>query len=702
MDLSKLSLGFEYRSDTCNIVDDFYIPCLSNSKIYKRSVGYFTSNSLAILARGIVELIKNNGRMQIIASPHLTEEDVEAIQMGYKQREEIVKEAVIRQFENVEDEIIKKRLSYLAMLISQERLDIKIAVLKNNIQRGIYHEKIGVFQDELGNVVAFSGSANETEGGLYHNFEQIDVFCTWKPGESERAKKKHENFEELWVNGTRNVEVLDFNDAVEEELVKFKSYYADIDPESTVAEEKTPYAVTPKKKDLDVPFELRDYQKQAIRAWFENDGSGIYEMATGTGKTITALSTAVYWYKRSKKIALIIVCPYSHLVEQWAEEARNFNFDPILAYESRKKWEGELNRLILAFNLGSIKHFCVITTNRTFISDVFQESINKIANHSMLIVDEAHHVGAAETVSKLPEQIDFRLALSATPERWMDPDGTAKIYEYFFPGVIFEFGLSEAIERGFLTEYFYHLHLIELTDEETEEYYDLTRKIVRLAGVQNESLEIEQTTGQSLKFLLIKRAKLIGRARNKTEKLYELMKDRVDSTHNIFYCGDEKVDDVRQLEEVMKMLGYELGMKVHPFTSEESMDERKRILKDFESGDIQGIVAIKCLDEGVDVPATQTAYILASSTNPREFIQRRGRILRKHPSKKYSHIHDFIVIPRNLEETRYLDPSLFNVERALIRKELTRASEFLRNAENRGEEEEKLMEVKVKYNLLDI
>jgi DNA phosphorothioation system restriction enzyme len=665
-------------------------------------VGYFTSSSLALLARGVVALVKNGGKMQIVASPYLTKEDIEAIELGYKHRDEVVHEAVLRQFDNIEDEIIKKRLSFLAMLISQERLDIKIAVLRSNIHRGIYHEKIGIFEDDSGNLVAFSGSANETESGLYLNFEQIDVFCSWKQGESERAKKKKKNFEDLWINGTRNVEIVDFSEAVKEKLIAYKPYYSMRDPESKIAENLSAYEVSSSNKnDLTVPFELRDYQKKAIRSWFEHDGSGIYEMATGTGKTITALSTAVYWYRRSKKIALIIVCPYSHLVEQWAEESKKFNFDPILAYDLRNKWEAELNRQILSYNLGSSNHFCVITTNKTFISDVFQDSIKKISKNSMIIVDEAHHVGAAETVAKLPGHVEYRLALSATPDRWMDPEGTKKLYDYFSPGVIFTFSLKEAIGK-FLTEYYYCPHLIELNSEETEKYHELTRKIARIAGVQKQSFEIDHSTGQSLKYLLIKRAKLIGRAQNKTKKLYELMKDRVNTTHNIFYCGDERVDGVRQLEEVMKVLGYELGMKIHPFTSEESMEERKRILQDFERGNIQGLVAIKCLDEGVDVPATQSAFILASSTNPREFIQRRGRILRKHPSKKYSYIHDFIVIPRGLDETRYLEPSLFNVERALIRKELSRVSEFSSMALNGPRAQEKLLEVKTKYNLLDI
>ncbi|WP_461673172.1 DEAD/DEAH box helicase family protein [Priestia megaterium] len=704
MNLSILPIKQEYRSDTDNLVNSFYNPCLSNSVVYKRSVGYFTSKSLAVISKGVIELVNNGGKMQLIASPQLEEEDVQAIETGYKARDEIITRALLRQLDNVEEMIIKQRLGFLAMLIAEGRLDFKIAVLKDLTQKGIYHEKIGVFEDCSGNTVTFSGSANETEGGLFRNFEQIDAFCSWKLEDKSRVIKKQSNFNELWENSTEGLDIISFTNAIKEGLIRFRDYAPLSDPESNDESRKKLknfMGEIDKKPDIPGSIKLREYQKEAIKSWFYNEGKGIYEMATGTGKTITALATGVTLYKKIKEVAIIVVCPYTHLVEQWAKEATLFNLNPIVAYETSALWENELNRQILSYNIGNTSSFCVVTTNRTFISPLFQKSLKKIRKNSMLIVDEAHHIGAKESLRNLPDHISYRLALSATPYRWMDPEGTQQIIEYFSPGVIFRFGLKEAI-GPFLTEYYYYPHIVELVEDEMNEYHDLSRKIAKLSNFGNKSVEIDHNTEQVLQSLLIRRAKLIGRAQNKTTLLYNLMKSRTDSKFNIFYCSEQKIDEVRQVEEVMMMLGHQLNMRIHPFTAEESNEERKKILKDFEKGKLQGLVAIRCLDEGVDIPATETAYILASSTNPREFIQRRGRVLRKHPNKKYSYIHDFIVIPNNIEQIKYSEPNIFNTERSLIKKELIRAKEFSDLARNGPEARNLLLDVRKKYNLLDI
>ncbi|UTG82724.1 DEAD/DEAH box helicase family protein [Bacillus paranthracis] len=704
MDLSTLVLNEEYRSDKCNLVNEFYVPCLSNSVIYKRSVGYFTSQSLAMVAKGLIQLINNGGRLQLIASPKLEEKDIEAIELGYEARKDIITKVLLRQLDNIEENIIKQRLGFLAKLIAEDRLDFKIAVPKDRIQKGIYHEKLGVFEDDLGNIVAFSGSANETEGGLVRNFEQIDVFCSWKKADAKRANSKKLNFEELWKDNTNNLQIMNFTSAIRAKLIKFKQYAPSIDPDVVYQGRNNVEILNKrleKKPALPKDLHLRDYQKDAIKSWFLNDGSGIYEMATGTGKTITALATGVILYQKISELALIIVCPYAHLVEQWAKEAKIFNFDPVLAYDSKKLWINILNQKIVSYNIGNSSNLCVITTNKTFISPSFQESIRKIKKSSMLIVDEAHHLGAKKSIENLSEDINYRLAISATPYRWMDSIGTQKIMEYFAPGVIFSFGLEKAI-GVFLTEYYYYPHIVTLTYEESERYYELSKRIARYNNYQTSNLEIDLSTEQFLKRLLIKRAKLIGRAVNKTKLLYTILKEKANSKYNIFYCGDETVDGVRQIEEVTKMLGNDLGMRVQTFTSKESNEERKRILGEFENGDLQGLVAIKCLDEGIDIPITETAYILASSTNPREFIQRRGRVLRKHPNKKYSYIHDFIVIPRGLDEVEKEKPETFNIERALIRKELKRVDEFARLSRNAPEARMMVLEIKKKYNLLDL
>ncbi|MFD0824439.1 DEAD/DEAH box helicase family protein [Neobacillus sp. M.A.Huq-85] len=443
-------------------------------------------------------------------------------------------------------------------------------------------------------------------------------------------------------------------------------------------------------------IKIREYQQEAIRNWFRNNCQGLLEMATGTGKTITALSATAKLWEVTKRLGVVIVCPYTHLVDQWVKDIKWFGMSPIVAYQSKWLWEDNLQSEISAFESGIINHFCLITTVATFTSKTMQNILQTLNSEVLFIADEAHHLGAKKNRECLVSAIPYRLALSATPNRWHDEEGTDELIEYFGNSIVFKYGLDKAIGE-FLTEYYYYPHIVYLDEDESEYYFEITKKIARMSAF-NDSID----ENESLQSLMIERSRIISRARNKLSVLKEIMKSQTDSKFNIVYCGDSKIDGEKQIDSVTKMLGNELDMDVHTFTSRETKEERKELLERFESGELQALVAIKCLDEGVDVPATQTAYILASSTNPREFIQRRGRVLRKHKNKQYSYIHDFIVVPRHLEEIQTLEPSLFNTERNLIKRELARFSEFADLAINGPLAHEKLNKLKHAYQLIDI
>ncbi|MDV2884682.1 DEAD/DEAH box helicase family protein [Alkalihalophilus pseudofirmus] len=700
MNFKDLSIAYQYRSDdaTGNIINDFYLPVLSSAKLYKRAVGYFTSSSLALVAKGVNELVHNGGKMQLIASPKLDQSDIDAIDLGYKARKDVIEAALLAELNQALDPVQECRLNYLAWLISNEILDIKIAVLKNNKGLGIYHEKIGVVTDNFENKIAFSGSSNETLGGLYNNFESIDVFCSWHIGDDIRVERKEDNFDDLWNNRTKNLEVYEFPAAVKEKLLSYKTNKLNVpDPEmkerQKIMENREMYY--PK---IPSHFLIRDYQQQAIKSWFRNNCQGLLEMATGTGKTITALTALSKLWENTNRLAVIIICPYTHLVDQWVKDIKQFNMNPTIAYSSRSLWEDELANYVSAFNSKVINHFCLITTNATYSSDHMQKLLNQLKGDVLLIADEAHHLGAYKNRKSLIEDFPYRLALSATPTRWYDEEGSNTLLSYFGNQVVYKYGLDKAIGT-FLTEYFYYPHIITLDEDEAERYFEITRKLVRVFP-RNGDLNSEDS--KSAQALLIERARILSCARNKLVKLKELMNEHRDSHYNIVYCGDSQVDGERQIDRVVKLLGNDLDMNVHTFTSREDRSQRANLLERFEKKELQALVAIKCLDEGVDVPATQRAFILASSTNPREFIQRRGRVLRKHPNKKYSYIHDFIVIPREIDEVRLIEPSIFNTERKLIKRELTRFSEFADLALNGPEAHESINKVKHAYNLLDI
>lgn len=680
MSLRELSLQYEYRSDGSNLVKDFYTPCLRNATRYCRAVAYFTSNGLALNVTGLSSFIRRGGQMNLVTGPKLMSDDIEAIRRGYGSKEENIDPTLDCDFEQVSHD----RLMLLAWLIAHSHLDIKIACPSDSSiphSQAIYHEKTGVFLDEHNNAVAFSGSSNETVGGLLNNFESIDVHWSWDDTQ-ERVQHKVDNFKRLWDNNTDKLEVISFLNALAEELLVHQTVYETEQAETTdkpkIIEETAPY--------LPKDIVLREYQSEAIDAWFENRCRGLWEMATGTGKTITALSALSKLKEERGHLFVVIACPYQHLVDQWSEEAVRFGFEPILGYKNSATWVNRLNTALVRYNYGVRDVVCTITTQTTFISDTMQKLLSKLKRGAVLVADEVHHLGAERSRKKLTDVFNYRLGLSATPNRWFDESGTTALRNYF-GDTVYEFPLAKAIKMGYLCPYYYHPHLVELTDEEFEEYERLTERISKLYH-QTESGEISEV----LERLLINRATLLNRAENKLTKLEELLTDKTDSLHHaLFYCAAGRITPVLELLTI-------LGLRVAKFTAEESASERQELLKMFASGHLQALVAMKCLDEGVDVPSTRTAYILASSSNPKEFIQRRGRILRQSSGKEHAEIHDLIAVPP-MDYQQY-STATFRTERKILGRELERFNEFAGIALNKFEACDKIWELAKNYDLL--
>ncbi|MBD2387760.1 DNA phosphorothioation system restriction enzyme [Cylindrospermum sp. FACHB-282] len=450
-------------------------------------------------------------------------------------------------------------------------------------------------------------------------------------------------------------------------------------------------------------LQLRQYQQQAIAGWFANNGRGTLKMATGSGKTITALAIACELYQQIGLQVLLVVCPYRHLVSQWARECDKFNLQPILAFENLRNWQSQLSTQIYNLRSGSQEFVTVITTNSTLIGDGFGSQLKYFPAKTLIIGDEAHNLGAPRLEESLPRRVGLRLALSATPERYFDDGGTQSLFDYFGPVLQPEFTLRDAIAQNALVHYLYYPVLVELTEAESIAYLKLTKKIGRslLYRERENGNGGDFEDNEDIKSLLMQRARLIGAAANKLTALRELMANRRQTTHTLFYCSDGSQDagqrsSLRQLKAVAKILGIELGYKVSTYTAHTSLQEREALRLQFESGELQGLVAIRCLDEGVDIPAIQTAVILSSSGNPRQFIQRRGRVLRPHPGKERATIFDMIVLPPDL------DRETIEVERNLLKKELRRFVEFADLADNAGEARMKLLDLQKRYGLLDL
>ncbi|WP_443029159.1 DNA phosphorothioation system restriction enzyme [Spirulina sp. CS-785/01] len=460
-----------------------------------------------------------------------------------------------------------------------------------------------------------------------------------------------------------------------------------------VREAKPRYGVkTHHVPQLPAHLQLRDYQKQAIASWFEQRGRGTLKMATGSGKTIVALAIAAELYQQIQLQVLLVICPSIHLVTQWERECQKFNLHPILAFENVQQWQGHLSRQLYNIRAATQPFLTLITTNATLISEGLQSQLQFFPPKTLIVGDEAHNLGAQQMESYLPRNIGLRLALSATPERYFDDSGTESLFNYFGAVLEPEFTLADAIEKQALVRYRYHPLLVELTPEEAWRYAKLTKRI-GWALAEQETLENSSTVTA----LLMQRSRLIGSAANKLHLLRQLMATRRHTTHTLFYCGDGHIkgEKARQVEAVTRILGRELGYRVNTYTAETPKEEREKLRHQFERGELQGLVAIRCLDEGVDIPAIQTAIILASTGNPRQFIQRRGRILRPHPDKDQATLFDMIVLPPAL------DRETWEVERNLLRKELIRFVAFAELAENATEAKETLFQLQSRYDLDD-
>lgn len=709
-----IEIKLEYRSLQDDIVKEFYCPLLKKAKLYQRAVGFFSSTALVEISRGIVGLVKNGGKIQLIASPRLSEEDIEAIEKGLVIKEDVVSERLIEALTEPKNKLEEERLNFLTNLIAYDILEIKIALLEKDSQIGIYHEKMGILLDAEDNVIAFTGSMNESATAFRHNYESIDVFKSWENSDRERVLKKQMAFNAMWGNYEPYMQIMDFPDAAKEKLLEYRktdnidySLDDDVDLENNSTIENYDEKVCCPK--LPSWLELRPYQEEAIAEWQKRNYVGIFDMATGTGKTFTGLAAVVELYENRKApLAIFIVCPYQHLVSQWVEDIVNFGMKPIVCHSAspQRNWSERLKDACLSLDIGLLDCVCAIFTNATYSTAKTQQMLEDVKRQAVLIVDEAHNFGAENLSKFLDNKILYRLALSATLERYEDEEGTKKLFDYFGDKCI-EYSLKDAIENDMLVRYYYHPIVVNFEDEELERYLEISRKIVKSMVGTKENRMSEYT-----KLLLIKRARLVAAAKQKIDALVKEMKKFRDENHMLVYCGATTMADVeydelkapdeekKQVDIVMNQLGNKLNMNVAKFTSEETAEQRESIKREFDKGEhLQALIAIRCLDEGVNIPSIRKAFILASSTNPKQYIQRRGRVLRKYKGKDYADIYDFILSPLPLEQIETYDEEIVYLSRGVVKGEIERMKDFAKLAENPSVSDQILYSLIKKYNI---
>jgi DNA phosphorothioation system restriction enzyme len=693
-----------YRSNNHNIGSDFYEKSLRCAKKYCRAVGFFSSSGFETASSAFINFFSSGNVMFLICSPWLSRRDAERLEETIQRRS-----TVLSMYHSIEDwrtRFIPDRHgwnSVLPWLVAQGLVQIRFALVGRETEGVIYHEKIGYFKDISGKIVAYQGSANESARGLRENFERIDVYADWW-GESDRrrARQLELHFDQLWANKTSGLKVMTLLEAYKNKLIFIRNEAKDFENNFLNLPTKQRWLEGDIMNEVMIPptdRTLFPHQEEAISAWGQAGGRGILEMATGSGKTFTALMAAsrIYDKLEGKGLTVIVVAPFLHLVDQWIQETRRFGLEPTRCAENRTQWEEELSSAIFAINHNFRSILSIVITQKTFCSELFSEIINRVRGHILIIADEVHNYGTKNTLRFLPSKAFLRLGLSATPERWLDSDGTEGINSYFGK-VVYRYSLKNALEDQILTPYFYYPVLVDLAEEELELYMELTRLLTRYMHQDS----IPEGDSPAMK-VLIKRARLLASARNKLPALKQILKKIAKSNHILIYCGDGQVEQEeqeetqRQVEAVIKMLNGELGMTAALYTAETTSKDRQLLLERFTQGSIQVLVAIRCLDEGVDIPSIHTAFLLASSTNPRQFIQRRGRLLRRSPGKKNSIIYDFFVAPP-LKELEGKDNYL-KVVRNLFLRQLERAAEFTELASNGPQARQVLREVSDSLNL---
>lgn len=690
---------------------EFFLDALVSSNTLDLGLGYFSSSGFRALAIGFAYFIKQGGKMRMFINHMLSEEDKQAIQNGQNAKvTNKIEKAWCGDLLSLKETLSKKDLHFfrcLSWLIASDCLEIKATIPKRN-QQGIVHQKFGLFQDRSGNQLAFNGSVNFSANALFNNVESLSCDFSWDeyPAGQKRVQYFEKLFYQTWNGLSEAVEIIpieqtktvlqnefpvgDLNELLEEEqllLHEEKNYLSLPDRYLKKVEVLTRKLIanTTVQSSANLPV-LRDYQQEAIMRWKENNYQGILAMATGTGKTFTALRAIWELIQEQSKLFIIISCPFIHLAEQWIEEAHKFGLNGILVGESRRLWEDDASRQAQLFRRDKIDRVVLVTTNASFSSDVFQKIITPSLAHTLLIVDEVHYAGATSVQKLLPADCPFRLGLSATPDRHGDEEGTQALFDYF-GNVVFSLPIEQAIGR-FLTPYYYYPVPVELTEEEFDEYSRLTNQIIRLMGKKDELSQDKRNK------LAIRRARVQNNSVSKLSWLRSQLDDKP-LDYSLVYAGDQIFDQAKLI------LGKELKVKVHEFTSRQTRRQRKQLLTAFAKQEVQSLLAMKCLDEGVDVPPTRVAYFLASSSNPREFVQRRGRVLRKHPGKEHATIYDLVSIPpRRLVEEGRAGKS-FHAVKSAFTKEYKRVQEFANMAINKYDAMNELFAMADQLDLLD-
>lgn len=685
----NIPLKLSYDSGLDDILWDFYIPVLSMAKSYDRIAGFFSSSSLALSARGLEDFISNDGKMRLVTCPQLSKNDVDMLEKTTMDIDQLLTDNFVKDYSEIESQFQKDHVQALGWMIANGKLEIKIAVIKKNgrvcdreqiEQIGIMHQKVGILYDNTGQIISFSGSNNESAAGWLGNTEEFKVFCSWT-GAMPYVQEDIKKFNSFWNENRPDVEMKDIPSALKEHLITISK---DFEPARLATKHYYPQKLIKEKQELKLFF----YQKKAVNKWEENNRMLLLQMATGCGKTRTAIGCMNNTLKDTNKLLVIIACPQAPLATQWKTDIESLKIEEHRSIEINGNvsgWDIIVKREIRKLGAGRYKNLIIYTTHQIYSSPKFIKTLEDSNEQivKFLIGDEVHGMGANKAKNGLLDLYQYRLGLSATPQRWFD-DAGSKLIENYFGNDNFEFSIHDALTninpltgKPFLVNYTYDPRFISLTEDELEKYKRITEKLVKMSRYAND----EASSGY-LDKLRFERANIEKNAENKYKELENILNEIGSNiSDTIIFVSDAQID------RIMQMLG-DRGISASRFTQAQStvksekyegLSERDYLIKLFKEKQYKVLVAIKCLDEGIDIPSADRAIVMASSTNPREYVQRIGRIIRQTSGKYSAIIHDMIIKPAL---DLFYDSTLIEMEKRIFKKEMDRVLELSENAIN--------------------
>ena len=694
MSFKDLHIKQCYESGIDDIIEDFYVPVLGAAVQYDRIAGFFSSTSLAVAARGVADFIVNGGRMRLITSPRLNGEDIKIVKSLVENDSSLTLTDFGIELNELEDEFEKNHVKALGWMLATGLLEMKLAVVFNEdgsicdnetiSEKGLFHQKVGILRDTEGHEMSFSGSINETASAWVNNDEEFKVFKEWTDA-CEYYVRDRKRFDEIWNGERKNVKIYNLPSAIKENIIRYSS---DFDLESISL--KKYRSIRLNNYNFKSDKKLFFYQADALNKWKNNDYKMLFEMATGTGKTRTAIAGIKYLNQTRKRLITIVTTPQNTLSLQWKSEMdlQHLSFDESVVVDgSVHNWEGLLVKLLLKNGAGMAEHICLFTTHNTVSSVKFTQAMQnnlQKGTEVLFVGDETHWLGAPKFQQALLPSYKYRIGLSATPSRWFDDSGTAKLVDYY-GNAVFEFTIKNALTeynpltgKHFLVNYQYLISKVPLDEDESQEYKDVSEKICKLWRMKDHNPDV----AMSLERLLEKRANIIKNASAKYTQLEMILDEegkngRIENM--IIFVSPQQINNVLTILANRGLIFHKLTEKegTNPENRYGNKSEREHIISKFKSKDYQVIVAIKCMDEGIDIPTAGIGVLMASSTNPREYIQRVGRIIRQSPDKLTAKLYDICV-----ETIHNLDEDCAALERKIRAKEQVRLKEIAENAIN--------------------